>query len=100
MHRKLQRSVTEILRSVICLPNLSCSVIFRCRAKKWPDSKLESGARRKQERLGVALLSNQVILTGDWREFQHRCWFAFGRLRRFRLNPHPKNSGIARVAMG
>src|SRR6266850_3052946 len=73
MHRKLQRSVTEILRSVICLPNLSWSAIFNLAGKiKSPIRHWNRAHAGKRNISGVALLSNQPLVE---------------RLARFRQSP-------------
>src|ERR1700747_1752906 len=89
MHRKLQRSVTEILKSVICRPNLSCSVTFSMVPKIKNPIQMESGARQKCIS-GVALLSNPAVLPDQLARLRRFRLVAYGRLLRFRLNPHPK----------
>ena len=62
MHLKLQRSVTEILKSVIRRPNLSCSVTFSIARKSKSPIRIGIG-RTPANNSGVALLSNPAVLS-------------------------------------
>src|SRR4030095_15531001 len=77
MHRKLHRSVTEILRSLICLPNLSRKVITVIAEKQKARFFLAQGlkavsfeprwnrARRKTAYSRCSVLSNATALADD-----------------------------------
>src|SRR6266567_3225351 len=99
MQRKLHRSVTEILRSVICRPNLSRKVILKSLKNKSP---IQGWNRARTEKLYFP----------DWRSFPtsrprerlaRTPAFLPDRVREapaFPPEPSSLNSGIAVVAMG